>query len=85
MTTTPDDRRPGFGIVGLALAGFLFVGPGQWLANSGHPLIGWPLTVIGALPLLYNIATVQPGLFWSLLSTALPAAVAYRICIRLLQ
>jgi len=85
MTTTPDDRRPGFGIVGLALAGFLLVGPGLWLVNSGRPILGWALSVIGALPLLYDIVTVQPALILRLLSVALPARVAYVLCSRLTQ
>ena len=86
MNETHNDtphKRPGFGIVGLALAGFLFLGPGGYLVESGWRITGYTLCVIGLLPLLYDIFTGQMALYWRMVSVALPAYVALTICKKL--
>lgn len=45
---------------GLVLAGLLFLGAGQWLVGLGHSPFGELLTALGALGVLYGLASPRP-------------------------
>lgn len=45
---------------GLVLAGLLFLGAGQWLVSLGHSPFGELLTALGALGVLYGLASPRP-------------------------
>jgi hypothetical protein len=81
----PENQRRGFGIVGLALTGFVLLGPGIFFINTNRLLLGWPLAIVGALPVLHDVFTMQSALFWRFVFTFLPAYVAYSLCFRMIE
>lgn len=75
-----EQQRKGFGVLGLAIAGLIFLGGGSYFWTAGSRIVGAVLGLIGLAALLADVVmTSGAGLFWRLVILGVAGTFGYSI------